>query len=322
MNLLSSDNKIFKKIGSRNKSNHNLLLRNKSFSSNKLYNVHYLSNNNIKNILYSENKSTNFLSSNNITKTNINKNTILKFNNNRKSSYSKRERILLNSDKNTKNISTRILRFSKNFFDKKINSRRNNSKSNLKERDMICILPNYLTVKNFSLKTPKVMDYLGLNQNNNLFLCENNLSKIHKLSKNYDIEKRNKKLKRNASFSPINRSKKIEDIYPTVFNIEGKKNRKLIEELKMGNKTRKQKVILNNKIKNDIENIKKIIIQNKNKIEDEKFKSKISDIEYRRQLILSKLKFFKKNLNHLRMRISPNFNLELPLYNLFLNLEY
>ena len=37
---------------------------------------------------------------------------------------------------------------------------------------------------------------------------------------------------------------------------------------------------------------------------------------------MATLEFFKKDLNHLRRKNSFKFNIQLPLYNLFLNLDY
>ena len=64
------------------------------------------------------------------------------------------------------------------------------------------------------------------------------------------------------------------------------------------------------------------MIKRRNKAEEENYKINLSDMNYRRQLLLSKVKMFKKDLNHLKRKNSYKFHLELPLYNFFLNMNY
>ena len=64
------------------------------------------------------------------------------------------------------------------------------------------------------------------------------------------------------------------------------------------------------------------MIRERNKAEEENNKINLSNMAYRRQLLLSRVKFIKKDLNHLKRKNSFKFHLELPLYNFFLNLNY
>ena len=187
------------------------------------------------------------------------------------------------------------------------------------EGGKFCLLPNYFKVKNFSLKTFEIMNYLNINDTNNFFLYE---KKMPKLKKKFNFFENNKILRRSGSFTPVNRIKKIEDIYPTVFNIEGHKNRKILEELETERKKKKKIGVLNSRIKKNNVILKKRMVKEKNKAEDENYKINLSDMAYKRQLLLSKVNLFKKDLNHLKRKISFKYHLELPSYNLFLNLNY
>ena len=142
------------------------------------------------------------------------------------------------------------------------------------------------------------------------------------LKKKLGFNEKNKFLKKSGSFTPFNRVNKIEEIYPTVFNIEGHKNRKLLDELKSESKKKKKIEMLNDKIKNTNDILKKKMIKEKNKVEDENYKVNLSKMAYRMNLLVSTVKLFKKDLNHLKRKISFKYNLELPSYNLFLNLNY
>jgi hypothetical protein len=69
------------------------------------------------------------------------------------------------------------MRFSKGLF-QKIKRKKNNLELDSEESDKLCILPDYFNVKNFTLKTSKVVDYLNLNENNNFFLFNKNIRKL------------------------------------------------------------------------------------------------------------------------------------------------
>lgn len=283
----------------------------------------------IKNPLISSElrKSTNFYSkSNNKNNYNIKRNFI-------QFSY-QREKDLLKSDDNinkysllyknvnSPKISKGITGLSNRFFNnKRVNS--NNKKINeLKnnEDNKICILPEQMRVKNFSLKTSKILDFLNLNKGNNCFLVEKeNMQKNIRLFKNYKF-KDFRKLEKCGSFTNLNILKKLEDIYPNKLNIEGKKDRKLSSELRNRNKRKKKKEMLNSIFHRNNYNLKKKLTQEKNKKIDDINKS-LSIESFKKQLALSTMKNFKKSLDHIKRKISYKFNIQLPLYNLFLNLD-
>ena len=303
--MLSLNNKIFKKIESRNRLKNSSSFKRPYNSINKL-NTFYSITNNTRNLHSYENyKSTNFNSISNTTKRSNNKVNFHKLK-------------IYDEEKFKLPITNRIMRFSKGLF-QKIKRKKNNLELDSEESDKLCILPDYFNVKNFTLKTSKVVDYLNLNENNNFFLFKKN---IRKLKNKFDFHENYKTL-RQRSYTPININKKIEEIYPTVFNIEGKKNRKLLEEIENEKRRRTRKIeFLNNKIKKNNNILKKKMIRERNKAEEENNKINLSNMAYRRQLLLSRVKFIKKDLNHLKRKNSFKFHLELPLYNFFLNLNY
>ena len=90
------------------------------------------------------------------------------------------------------------------------------------------LLYKYIKVKIFNIKTSKIIDYLELNQNNNFFQYDNNSLKTKKINK---LSNKRKFLKKAKSDIELNKLKKIEEIYPTILNIEGQRNRQLISEL-------------------------------------------------------------------------------------------
>ena len=229
---------------------------------------------------------------------------------------------LLYKNVNSPQISKGITGLSNRFFNnKRVNS--NNKKINeLKnnEDNKICILPEQMRVKNFSLKTSKILDFLNLNKGNNCFLVEKeNMQKNIRLFKNYKF-KDFRKIEKCGSFTNLNILKKLEDIYPNKLNIEGKKDRKLSSELRNRNKRKKKKEMLNSIFHRNNYNLKKKLTQEKNKKIDDINKS-LSIESFKKQLALSTMKNFKKSLDHIKRKISYKFNIQLPLYNLFLNLD-
>lgn len=303
--MLSLNNKIFKKIESRNRLKNSSSFKRPYNSINKLNTFYSITNNTRNQYSYENYKSTNFNSISNTTKRSNNKVNFHKLK-------------IYDEEKFKLPITNRIMRFSKGLF-QKIKRKKNNLELDSEESDKLCILPDYFNVKNFTLKTSKVVDYLNLNENNNFFLFKKN---IRKLKNKFDFPENYKTL-RQRSYTPININKKIEEIYPTVFNIEGKKNRKLLEEIENEKRRRTRKIeFLNNKIKKNNNILKKKMIRERNKAEEENNKINLSNMAYRRQLLLSRVKFIKKDLNHLKRKNSFKFHLELPLYNFFLNLNY
>lgn len=219
-------------------------------------------------------------------------------------------------NRNIPQISRGIAQLKKGVFN---NIRVNNNNKKTKELkydedNKVYVLPDHLRVKNFSLKTSKILDYLNLNKDNKCFLVEKeNVSKHNKLIKNCKFNGV-RKMDKNMSFTNVNNRKKLENIY----TFEGIKFRIPLEEPVKERK--KKKEMPNNIFLRNNFNLKKKMIQEKNKTIDEIYKNK-SRIDYKRELALSSMKIFKKGLDHLKRKISFKFNINLPLYNLFLNFD-
>ena len=323
MNMLSLNNKIiFKKIENRKYLKNGLSLK-KNYKNLNQLNTFYSPTNRRKNFLLRKNdKSTNTDRDNKIKNKIFSKENKanffklktfdgIKFPNSENNSHKQIKFNVTNESPKEKNI---IKEFNKNFFGKKI-------VLDKKEDDKINELKKNLMVRNFSFNKPKIFDFLSFNKNNH----NNCLSpkKINSKSKsNLILSEKRKNFRRNGSFTPINRFKKIEDIYPTVFNIEGKINLNLLGQIQTESKRNKKKELINNFVRKSIYEIKKNMIKERNKRETKNYENNISDITYKRRLMMSKVELFKKDLNHLRRKISFKFNIQLPLYNLFLNLNY
>lgn len=321
--MLSLNNKIiFKKIEIRKYLKNGLSLK-KNYKNLNQLNTFYSPTNRRKNFLLRKNdKSTNTDRDNKIKNKIFSKENKanffklktfdgIKFPNSENRSHKQIKFNVTNESPKEKNI---IKEFNKNFFGKKI-------VLDKKEDDKIYELKKNLMVRNFSFNKPKIFDFLSFNKNNN----NNCLSpkKINSKSKrNLILSEKRKNFRRNGSFTPINRFKKIEDIYPTVFNIEGKINLNLLGQIQTESKRNKKKELINNFVRKSIYEIKKNMIKERNKRETKNYENNISDITYKRRLMMSKVELFKKDLNHLRRKISFKFNIQLPLYNLFLNLNY
>ena len=228
------------------------------------------------------------------------------------------------NNKNNYNIKRNFIQFSYQREKDLLKSDDNINKYSLLYKNVnspkICILPEQMRVKNFSLKTSKILDFLNLNKGNNCFLVEKeNMQKNIRLFKNYKF-KDFRKIEKCGSFTNLNILKKLEDIYPNKLNIEGKKDRKLSSELRNRNKRKKKKEMLNSIFHRNNYNLKKKLTQEKNKKIDDINKS-LSIESFKKQLALSTMKNFKKSLDHIKRKISYKFNIQLPLYNLFLNLD-
>ena len=321
--MLSLNNKIiFKKIENRKYLKNGLSLK-KNYKNLNQLNTFYSPTNRRKNFLLRKNdQSTNTDRANKIKNKIFSKENKanffklktfdgIKFPNSENRSHKQIKFNVTNESPKEKNI---IKEFNKNFFGKKI-------LLDKKEDGKIYELKKNLMVRNFSFNKPKIFDFLSFNKNNN----NNCLSpkKINSKSKrNLILSEKRKNFRRNGSFTPINRFKKIEDIYPTVFNIEGKINLNLLGQIQTESKRNKKKELINNFVRKSIYEIKKNMIKERNKRETKNYENNISDITYKRRLMMSKVELFKKDLNHLRRKISFKFNIQLPLYNLFLNLNY
>ena len=323
MNVQDKNNTLFSKIKSRNKSNLNLSLKKKYISFGENNNQSSLINNtkNLKNLTpYEDNKSTKIYTNSNFTKSNLALFQIRNFSNTNSNKHKK-------SKFSQKNEGTEM---SKNFleYDKNINFLKlefnkkmpnNNTIKYIKKeendmKDKICLLPKNFSVKNFSLKTSKIFDYLGLNKDNKFFILEQDLLKYKKKE---NIFNRNKTLNRAKSVSNLNNIKKIEEIYPTIFNIEGKKNRKILQKLELEDKRKKKNEKRSSIYFSHNFNLKRKMLLEKSKAEEEYNKIDITKIAQRRKLLLLLSKIYQKDIFHLRKKNSFVFHLDLPLYNFF-----
>ena len=178
-------------------------------------------------------------------------------------------------------------------------------------------MPKYFKVKNFNIKTSKIIDYLELNQNNNFFQYDNNSQKTKKINK---LSNKRKFIKKAKSDIELNKLKKIEEIYPTILNIEGQRNRQLISELDYDTRKKRKIEGINYPYNKQNLEFRKKILKEKNKIE-EYAKVNLSNLAYKRQVLILSMKLYQKSILHLRRKNSFKFNLDLPLYNIFLNLD-
>jgi hypothetical protein len=186
------------------------------------------------------------------------------------------------------------------------------------KNDTMCLLKDDFQVKNFNLNPSKVIDYLKLNENKFFFTAISPEKKIPEL----------KKIKINnffKDFNPIRTNKydrleKIKEIYPTILNIEGQRNRKILHELEDEGKLPKKKINYICGYYRHHFNIKKRMILERNKVE-ETAKSNVTDSAYKSKLLVLSMKIYKRQIKHLEKRNSFKKHLDLPLYNLFLNLN-
>ena len=181
------------------------------------------------------------------------------------------------------------------------------------KNDTICLLKDDFQVKNFNLNPTKVIDYLNLNENSDFFRtfsAKKNIISLKKINNYFDI---------NKQINKEDRLEKIKEIYPNVLNIEGQKNRKILneidDEIKM---PRKKKIKYQCGYYRHHFDIKKRMIKEKNKVE-ETAKSNVSDSAYKSKLLILSMKIYKRQIKHLEKRNSFKKHLDLPLYNLFLN---
>ena len=122
-----------------------------------------------------------------------------------------------------------------------------------KKDDKVCLLDKDFKVKNFILNPNQVIDYLNLNEKNNFFQPSTTRKSIKKFENKYNLFKKNRIINRNRSALKENRYDKIKEIYPTVLNIDGQRNRKILYEINDEDKKKK-------KMKNQIVFIISIIL--------------------------------------------------------------
>ena len=183
--------------------------------------------------------------------------------------------------------------------------------------DKVCLLNKNFNVKNFILSPRQVIYYLNLNEKNKFFVSSGSKNK-KKINNNF--LRKNKFCNRSRSAYIENRLDKIKKIYPTILNIEGQKNRKILYELNDESKK---------KIKNEKPNC---IYYNhhfnlQRRMQKEKYKAEqyanvnLSDLAYKSQLLILSMKIYQRAIHQLQKKNSFKFNLDLPLYNLFLNFD-
>ena len=211
-----------------------------------------------------------------------------------------------------------------NIINFKVFKRRENNKSKYipqlkKEEELnnkICILPNYLNINNYKINSKKVINYLDLNEdsNNTFFISTNRFLK----NKNFKNYYQKGKPPNKSDKSKI--TKKIQDIYPSFSNIEGVKNRKILYELneeEKRNKKNEKKSSIYHKMNFEL---RKKMMKEKWKAEKHS-KSNLSDLDYNRKLSLLSMKLYQRHIKLLNKKVSSKSSIDLPLYNLFLNLD-
>ena len=330
MEICSLNNGIIKKIESRNKFNRNFSFNKNTVSQKKLNTIHSSENIHKKFISYETNKSTNIYSTYISKKNNSNKKHFTGLNfTDRKTIINPENNKLkcnkFNRSKESPKIIKGILGLRRIFSSETTKNNNlkavdNNNNNVIIEKK--CILPNYMTIKNFNLESSKVIDFFDLNKDKKFYLVEKNMEKFNKLKKAHSFYDIDKKLIRSGSTTSVRRCKKIDDIYPTVFNIEGKRNIKVLYEINNESKRKRKIKVLNSVYQRNNHKLKKNMILEKNKVDDDNYKSLISSMIYKAKLSLLKMKYFKKDLDHLKRKISFKFDINLPHYNLFLNLDY
>ena len=189
-----------------------------------------------------------------------------------------------------------------------------------KKSDKVCLLEQNFKVKNFILNPNQVIDYLNLNEKNNFFQPSSTRKSNIKSKKALNILKYNKIINRNRSALMENRYDKIKKIYPTVLNIEGQRNRKILNEINDEKKKKKKNDKPNCIYYRHHFNLQKRMFREKNKAE-EWAKVNLSELAYKSQLLILSMKMYQRAIHQLKKKNSLKFNLDLPLYNLFLNLD-
>ena len=191
-----------------------------------------------------------------------------------------------------------------------------------KLNDKKCLLKKDFKVNNFILNPEQVIEYLNLNEKNNFFKSLTIRKNINKYSRKYNLSKnKNKICNRNRNRTPMeNGVDKIKNIYPTIMNIEGHRNRKMLYKLNDENKKKKKNEKSNCVYYRHHFNLQKKMIKERNKVE-QLAKENPSEFAYKSKLLILSMKMYQRAIHQLQKKISFKFNLDLPLYNLFLNLD-
>ena len=189
-----------------------------------------------------------------------------------------------------------------------------------KKANKICLLNKDFNVKNFVLKPQKVIEYLNLNENKDFFVPSSTKKNLYKFRKKFNFSKNHKVMNRNNSAHIESKLERINSIYPNVLNIEGQINRKILNELNNEAKIRKKNEKPNCVYYKQHFNLKKRMIFEKSKLEAFARKN-TTEFAYRSKLLILSMKIYQRAIHYLEKKNSLKFNLDLPSYNLFLNLN-
>jgi len=331
--MRSISNKIYKTIqnNTRTKEIKSLKLNFKPRKvSNNFLTSSYINKSN-KNITSNDNISTNNYSyNNNITKSNMTLFSRLNNKTNYKNYFSfvniKDKTNKIGSKDKSMKKPNKVIKINKKFnFNTINNNKLYKSETELKNDihkhsdEDVYLLPEYLNVKNFNLKTSKILDYLDFSKSKKFVISENknNNQKQNNIKK---ISIKKKLLNRAKSSLKPNKLKLLEEIYPTILNIEGQKNRKIIIKLDLENRKKRKiegaKFIYN---KQNLE-LRKRMVKEKWKI-DEYSKVDISRMAYKKQLLILSMKLYQNAIKRMNRKNAFKFNLDFPLYNVFLNID-
>ena len=206
----------------------------------------------------------------------------------------------------------------KNNINNKYNYKAELEKEEEKRKDKICLINKDFEVKNFSLNPNQVIQYLNLNEKSDFFIPSS--KNIHNFKKNISFFKKKKIVNRNNSANIEKRIDRINKIYPNVLNIEGHRNVKILNEINNEAKIkRKNDKPISIYYRNHFE-LKRRMFKERCKAEDFARKT-MSDSNYKSQLLILSMKIYQRAIHYLEKKNSLKFNLDMPSYNIFLNLN-
>lgn len=187
-----------------------------------------------------------------------------------------------------------------------------------KRNDKICLINNDFKVKNFSLNPDQVIQYLNLNEKSDFFIPSS--KDIHNFKKNLSCFKKKKSMNRNNSANIEKRIDRINEIYPNILNIEGHRNIKILNEINNEDKMKKKNEKPNSIYYRSHFELKRRMFKERCKAEDFARKT-MSDSNYKSQLLILSMKIYQRAIHYLEKKNSLKFNLDMPSYNIFLNLN-
>jgi len=187
-----------------------------------------------------------------------------------------------------------------------------------KRNDKICLINNDFKVKNFSLNPNQVIQYLNLNEKSDFFVPSS--KDTHNFKKKFNFYQKRKIRSRNKSANIEKRIDRINEIYPTVLNIEGHRNIKILNEINNEGKVKKKNDKPNSIYYRSHFELKRRMFKERCKAEDFARKT-MSDSNYKSQLLILSMKIYQRAIHYLEKKNSLKFNLDMPSYNIFLNLN-